>query len=146
MPIERVSPEEAASLMEEQGYVYLDVRSMQEFEQGHPTGAFNVPLLHMSPAGMEPNPDFADVVKATFDRDAKIVVGCKAGGRSLKATMILMEAGYANVVDQRAGFVGAVGPGGQIADPGWQPKGLPVSTTPEVGRDYEALTKKAGKG
>ena len=32
MPVKRVSPEEARDLMEKEGYTYLDVRSIPEFE------------------------------------------------------------------------------------------------------------------
>ena len=52
MTIRRIDPEEALRLLREEGYSYLDVRSIPEFEDGHPEGAFNVPLLHMTPAGM----------------------------------------------------------------------------------------------
>ena len=60
--MKKVSPEEAAVLMEE-GCVYLDVRSVPEFEAGHPTGAYNVPLLDMGPGGMVDNPEFLSVVE-----------------------------------------------------------------------------------
>src|SRR5262252_6993513 len=76
----RVLPKEAAALLEE-GWAYLDVRSIPEFEQGHPAGAANIPLLHFQNGRMAPNPDFTRVVEATFPKDAKIVVGCKVGGR-----------------------------------------------------------------
>ena len=47
---------------------YLDVRSIPEFEKGHPAGAFNIPLLHLDPQTrqMRPNPEFLAVVKANF--------------------------------------------------------------------------------
>ena len=51
MAVKRVSPEEALDLMRGQGYAYLDVRSVPEFAQGHPAGAYNVPLIHMGPGG-----------------------------------------------------------------------------------------------
>jgi rhodanese-related sulfurtransferase len=146
MSIKRVSPEDAKQLVDEEGYAYLDVRSIQEFDQGHPEGAYNIPLLHMTPAGMQPNPDFMEVVRSIFEPDAKIVVGCKAGGRSLKAAQAMAQAGYSQVIDQRAGFVGATDPFGQVVEPGWQRKGLPVATRPEPGRSYAELAAKAGKG
>ena len=64
--MKRVSPEEALGLMEKDGYVYVDVRSVPEFEAGHPAGAFNVPLLDMSPMGMTPNPDFLRVMESSL--------------------------------------------------------------------------------
>src|SRR5687767_699366 len=106
----RVSPQEARGLQEKEGFAYVDVRSVPEFQAGHPTGAFNVPLMHMGPAGMAPNPEFLDVMKKAFPTDAKLVVGCKAGGRSARAAALLESAGYTNVVDQRAGFEGTHDP------------------------------------
>ena len=35
MPVKRVSPEDAQRLMDKEGYVYVDVRSIPEFEAGH---------------------------------------------------------------------------------------------------------------
>lgn len=49
MNVTTVSPEEARGLMEREGYTYIDVRSIPEFEAGHPAGAVNVPLLHVNP-------------------------------------------------------------------------------------------------
>jgi rhodanese-related sulfurtransferase len=136
----RVSPQEARELIEKQGYVYVDVRSIPEFEAGHPTGAFNVPLMHAAPQGMTPNPEFLDVMQKAFPRDAKLVVGCKAGGRSARAAAALEQAGYTNVVDQRAGFEGAPDPRtGRIVEPGWRPAGLPVSREAARDHTYEGL-------
>src|SRR5262245_24862111 len=89
--VKRVLPAEAAGLLNE-GWTYLDVRSIPEFEQGHPAGAANVPLLHFQNGRMMPNPDFQKVVEANFPKDAKIVVGCKSGGRSLNAAALMQAA------------------------------------------------------
>ena len=132
MSIDRVSPDEAQRLMSEEGYTYLDVRSVPEFEAGHPTGAYNVPLLDMGPRGMAANPDFLAVVEKTFPRESKLVIGCKSGGRSLQAADLLAKAGYLSVIDQRSGFDGN-------QELGWRPRGLPVSTDAESGRSYQEL-------
>jgi rhodanese-related sulfurtransferase len=145
MSVKRVSPEEAKRLMDE-GYVYLDVRSIPEFEQGHPAGAYNVPLKHMTPGGMTPNPDFLAVVDKAFAKDTRIVVGCRSGGRSLSAAEAMAAAGFTNVVDQKAGFAGATDQFGRLVEPGWQPRGLPVDTSAKAGRSYHELAQKAGKG
>lgn len=144
MPVTRISPEEALTKMETEGYAYLDVRSLPEFEAGHPEGAYNIPLLHMGPNGMTPNVDFMRVVEASFAKDTKIVVGCKAGGRSLRAVEMMSAAGYLEVVDQRAGFSGAADAFGRMVEPGWAPKGLPVSSSAAAGRDFASLKKAAG--
>lgn len=138
--IERISPEEAKRRLDT-GWVYVDVRSVPEFEQGHPAGAYNVPLMHMGPGGMEPNAEFMDVMRAHFAKDAKLVVGCKSGGRSLRAAEMLAAAGYKNVVDQRAGWGGARDPFGQLAEKGWEAAGLPVSSQAAAGHSWEELAK-----
>ena len=136
MPVKRVSPDDAKTLIDSEGYAYLDVRSIPEFDAGHPTGAFNVPLNHMGPAGMSPNPEFMAVVEKSFPKDAKLVLGCKGGGRSLRAAEMMQAAGWTSIVDQRAGFEG------NGAEPGWRPKGLPTEAKGDPGRAYEALRAK----
>ena len=137
MPVKRVSPDEAKELIDNEGYVYLDVRSLPEFEAGHPTGAYNVPLMHQGPAGMTPNPDFLSVMEKSFPKGARLVVGCKAGGRSQRASAILEAAGFTAIVDQKAGYEGP-----SPAEPGWRPKGLPTSTGAAPDHTYEGLRAK----
>jgi len=146
MALRRVKPVEAKRLIDEEGYVYLDVRSVPEFEQGHPTGAFNVPLMHMSPVGMQSNARFLEVVTRVFAKDAKIVVGCKSGGRSLRAAQTMEQAGFTAVVDQLAGFGGAADGFGRVSEPGWQAAGLAVSTTAETGRSWTELEQEKARG
>jgi len=145
MSITRISPAEAMAKVAE-GYTYLDVRSVPEFEEAHPAGAFNVPLLHRGPGGMTPNPDFLAVLRATFPRDAKLVIGCLAGGRSLRAAEMLVADGFTDVLDQRAGFDGARNAFGQVTEPGWARLDLPVEAGAPAGRAYAELEKKARGG
>src|SRR5260221_2828311 len=107
--LKRVTPQEAKKLLDE-GYVYVDVRSEQEFAQEHPTGAKNVPIMNVGPGGMTPNAEVLSVMTKAFPKDAKLVVGCKAGGRSLRAAQILLPNGWSNVIDQRAGVAVARDP------------------------------------
>jgi rhodanese-related sulfurtransferase len=137
----RILPKEAADLLA-QGWAYLDVRSIPEFDEGHPAGAANVPLLHLQNGRMAPNADFKRVVEASFAKDAKIVVGCKAGGRSLQAATLMESAGYTSVVDMRGGFHGERDGFGRASVPGWAEEGLPVETTAAPDKTYEALSKK----
>lgn len=130
----RVSPQEALALMRDEGYSYLDVRSVPEFEQGHPEGAWNVPIVHMGPAGGHPNPRFLEVVARAFPRDARIVIGCRTSNRSEHAAALLEGEGYANLVVQAAGFAGR-GP----RDPGWAQSELPTSREAAPGRTWAEL-------
>jgi len=139
----RISPQEASDRMKE-GWTYVDVRTTQEFEAGHPPGAVNVPLMFAGGGGMVPNGDFVAVMTAAFPKDAKLVVGCKAGGRSLRAAQMLLAAGFTSVVDQRAGWDAARNPFGQVVEPGWSRAGLPSEEGSPPGRSWEDMKKKAG--
>ena len=141
MPVKRISPEDARTLMDDEGYAYLDVRSVPEFEAGHPKGAYNIPLAHLGPVGMSPNFDFLSVVQKIFPKDAKLVVGCKSGGRSLQAAMMLISAGYTDVIDQRCGWTGGLDASGR-PEAGWGSKGLPSATQADTGRSYDELKKR----
>jgi rhodanese-related sulfurtransferase len=147
MTLKRVSPEEASLAMRD-GYLYLDVRSPDEFALGHPQGAFNVPWLDPSkPAEQRaPNPRFLDVMRANFKPEQAIVVGCQTGRRSLAAAETLLKEGYSQIIEQRAGFAGSKDAFGGVTEPGWQRAGLPVSFEAEPGRDYRTLSdgKKPG--
>lgn len=138
----RISPQEASAKLAE-GWTYVDVRTEQEFEAGHPPGAVNVPVALMAGGTMAPNPDFLRVMKAAFAKDARIVVGCKAGGRSLRAVQMLLDEGYTNVLDQRAGWDGARNPFGQVTEPGWSRLGLPSEEGQPAGRSWADLKNKA---
>ena len=112
----RISPAEAHAKMTDGGFTYVDVRTEDEFAAGHPKGAINVPI----------GDGFVAAMQSRFAKDAKIIVGCKAGGRSAKAAQALAGAGFTNVLDQRAGWDGARGAFGEISEPGWSRLGLPT--------------------
>ena len=144
MEIRRITPEEAKQLLESnQGYVYLDVRTVVEFDAGHVPGARNVPLLEPDASGrMQPNPKFLETVQQNFAGDARIITGCKVGGRSMKAAELLLSSGFQNVVDMRGGFDGERDPSGALRFPGWAPRGLPVTKESAPAERYENLAKK----
>ncbi len=141
--IERISPEQAKEKLDsDEGYVYIDVRDVAEYEAGHPDGAHNVPVLHRGPAGMTPNGELVAVCEANFAKDQKIITGCLRGGRSLRAAEILVAAGFTAVIDMRGGFDGELGPDGTVVYEGWSRRGLPVSKEPREGAAYEELRRK----
>ena len=145
--MKEINPKEAHDLMQSAPEcIYLDVRSVPEFEAGHAAGAVNIPLLHFTPgAGMSPNPDFQTVVDANLAKDAKIVVGCKTGGRSARACEIMSGMGYADVTNIRGGFVGVMDNFGNVAEPGWSMLNLPTCADCKEESQYGSLAAKAGK-
>ena len=142
MAVRRISPTEAKQLMEAEGYVYLDVRSVPEYDAGHPAGVVNAPLMHMGPGGMAPNAEFAQVVAASFPKDAKMVLGCKSGMRSQRAAALLEGAGFTALVEMRGGWMGEADPMGRPVEKGWSPLGYPSSQQPTPGGSWEELRSK----
>lgn len=138
MTLSRISPAEAAQLLAA-GYVYLDVRNPDEFALGHPQGAYNIPWLDPEAPTRTPNPRFVELVKRHFAPDQRLIIGCQTGRRSLSAAELLIREGYANIVEQRAGFAGTKDAFGGVVEPGWQARGLPVAYQAEPGCDYRAL-------
>jgi rhodanese-related sulfurtransferase len=133
----RVSPREAHELMVRDGYVYLDVRTETEFVEGHPRGAYNVPVALPGEHGLVPNPAFVAEVTARIARTTPVVVGCASGVRSLEAARQLVESGYGSVVEQRAGLNGLRDAFGRIQERGWRDEGLPMHY---VGADEQERT------
>lgn len=140
MAITQITPPEAHTLLG-QGYRYIDVRTEEEFANGHPASAVNIPVAVINPATgqMGLNADFGRVVEAHFPKDAKVIVGCQAGGRSQRAAEMMAQAGYTDVRNMQGGFGGARDETGRVVVPGWNEAGLPVSR--ECGPDdsYAAL-------
>ena len=145
MSLIRISPEEAAQLLRD-GYAYLDVRSPDEFALGHPEHAYNIPWLDPEAATPTPNPRFVELVKRTFAPEQRLIIGCQTGRRSVSAAELLLKEGYANIVEQRAGFAGSKDAFGGVVEPGWQARGLPIAYQAEHGRDYRTLELGGAEG
>ena len=117
MPIHETTPTEAyETLKNDSSVVYIDVRTEGEFEQGHPEGAYNVPVLFADPAGgpATQNADFVSVVERHFGHDTAVLVGCMSGGRSSKACTMLEQAGYTNLSNVQGGFGGTHNRSGEV--------------------------------
>ncbi|MEZ4437873.1 MAG: rhodanese-like domain-containing protein [Polyangiaceae bacterium] len=139
----RIEPGEAARLMAEEGYVYLDVRTIGEWATGHPPGSRNVPYSLAEAGGLQPNPLFLPLVRALFGPSQGLVVACAAGRRSQGALRDLRQAGYERAVELGSGFSGVKDPFGRLLTPGWRDLGLPVAHDLEAG-SYQALLEAAG--
>ena len=138
MNFKSVDPSEARALIDGEGYVYLDVRSVPEYEGGHAPGALNIPLLHRTAFGMQPNPDFLAVVERAVPKETRLVVGCASGVRSKNASRLLTDAGY-DLVEMDGGFMGKRDPMGRVVLEGWAERGFPVTTEGGDGKDYASL-------
>lgn len=143
MTIEQINPTKAKEILDKDPKaVYLDVRSVPEFELGHAVGAVNIPIAHWDDTSsrMIANPDFANVVMAVLPKEAPMVVGCKSGGRSQAACEVMEKLGYVKLHNIVGGF------GGSPDQTGWRDSGLPVSQENGDGVSYEFLVKKSKQG
>ena len=83
-----ITQEEAKRIIDtEEGYIILDVRTIEEFEGGHIPGAILIPDYEIEEKAPE---------KLT-DKSQLILVYCRSGNRSKKASAALAEMGYTNV-------------------------------------------------
>lgn len=135
-----VSPREAYELMEREGYVYVDVRSPEEYETSHPVGAVNLPFLFFTPEGRKPNPDFVEVFRKAFPPGSKFIVGCAGGNRSAMALERLQQEGWGeDLVECKAGFEGRKDAEGRVLETGWSASGLPCEEGNPEGRSWASL-------
>ncbi len=85
---DQISPEEAKTIMDtETDYVILDVRTADEYAEGHIPNAINLDHEAIS----------AQAEALLPDKDALILVYCRSGRRSKIAAEALVELGYSNV-------------------------------------------------
>ena len=70
-------------------YTLLDVRTQQEYDEKHIAGAYLIPDYEIESRAEKELPD----------KDALILVYCRSGSRSKKASQKLAELGYTNVKD-----------------------------------------------
>jgi rhodanese-related sulfurtransferase len=145
MQIPEVDPRTAHErLTSEPRAIYVDVRTVTEYEQGHPTGAWNLPIMSASPMGMRPNPEFQGVAAKVLPKDTLLVVGCKSGQRSFMACRMFLDMGFTHVVNVGGGFGGSVDPTtGRVVTPGWMACGLPTSRDTTPGKGWEDLKAEA---
>ncbi len=74
-----------------EGAVLLDVRTPQEFQQGHPEAAKNIPVQELPRRLAEVGPP-----------GTPVVVYCAAGGRSAVAAQLLKSNGFPDVFDLKS--------------------------------------------
>ncbi len=134
-----MTPHEAYAKLQS-GVVYLDVRTPEEFEEGHPEGAYNVPLsLRDATRGLVDNPEFLQHVQAWFAADRALILGCRAGPRAERAAALLQALGYCALTVMEGGMDGKRDAFGAVVTPGWRQAGLPVSY--DAQRSYARLMR-----
>ena len=85
---DQISGAEAKALMDsESGYIIIDARTQEEYDEGHIPGAILIPEYEIA--------DRAE--KELPDKDQLILVYCRSGRRSKIAAEELVKLGYTNV-------------------------------------------------
>ena len=83
-----ITAQEAKQIMDTQeGYIILDVREQEEFDQGHIPGAILIPYTQIEEMADEMLPQ----------KEQLILVYCRSGRRSKIAAEALVELGYTNI-------------------------------------------------
>ena len=85
---DQISGAEAKALMDgESGYIIIDARTQEEYDQGHIPGAIMIPEYEIADRAETELPD----------KDQLILVYCRSGRRSKIAAEELVKLGYTNV-------------------------------------------------
>lgn len=83
-----ITAAEAKQIMDtEEDYIILDVRTQEEYDQGHIPGAILIPDTEVEVTAEE----------VLTDKDQLLLVYCRSGRRSKLASEILVELGYTNI-------------------------------------------------
>lgn len=81
-------------LFDDENAILLDVRSKQEYKEGHLDYAINIPLYDLE----------TNIYNKLTDKNQTIIVYCQTGNRSKKAFNILSKNGYTNIYNIQGGL------------------------------------------
>lgn len=88
--IKHVSMDEIVKIMEEnENYIILDVRTREEYEEGHIPNAICIPNETIG----------NNEIKELPDKNQLILVYCRSGNRSKQAAEKLKKLGYTNIIE-----------------------------------------------
>ena len=83
-----ITPQEAKQIMDTtEGYILLDTRAQEEYDQGHIPGAIVIPHDEIEEKAEQLLPD----------KNQMILVYCRSGRRSKLAAESLVKLGYTNI-------------------------------------------------
>ena len=85
----KITAQDAKNRIDEGGVTVVDVRTLDEYEEGHIAGAVVVPVESIG----------EELPKELPDLDAVLLVHCRSGVRSKAASEKLIDLGYKNVYD-----------------------------------------------
>lgn len=89
-------PEAKTILAEEANAIILDVRTPEEFQEGHIEDAILINFF---------DENFEEQV-ALLDKNKPVLIYCRSGNRSNKASKILADLGFTEIYDITEGYAG----------------------------------------
>lgn len=89
-----ISYKDLEEFIKHQRGLIIDVRSNQEYEEGHINGAINIPVYNI----------VNEINKIERDKERVIILYCSSGTRSKKAKTELEKLGYENVYNLKGGI------------------------------------------
>jgi molybdopterin/thiamine biosynthesis adenylyltransferase/rhodanese-related sulfurtransferase len=103
---EEIAEVDAASARTLEGATWVDVRELDEWQEGHIPGAVHVPRGYLESR-----------IEGVAEKSKPVVVYCAAGNRSAFAAKTLAELGYEDVYSLRGGFTDWKRNGNEITMP-----------------------------
>ncbi len=82
------------TMLKQKDVVLIDVRSKQEYEEGHLIGAICISLYEIK----------KEISKIVPNKQTSIIVYCSSGTRSKQAQELLEQLGYENVYNLKGGL------------------------------------------
>ena len=105
-PAREISVDEAYQIYQQGDAYFLDVRTVEEWNEYHASDTILIPLDQLAARVSE------------LPKDRQIVVVCRSGNRSQSGRDILLQAGFTDVTSMSGGLSA------------WRDKGYPVTTGP----------------
>jgi len=92
--VELITVEEMDSLLEMEKVQLVDVRTPQEYAQGHIEGSINIDF----------NDENFETLISEVDKSKPVAVYCGRGGRSGKCSSYMQQAGFTKIYDLNGGI------------------------------------------
>lgn len=102
------------SVMSDNSIQIIDIRTPNEWKQGVLKGAI---LVNLTDNNGEFNEKFLENIKEKIDPNKKIAIICRSGVRSLRASELLVQNGYKDVINLSGGMLLATQKGLDIVKP-----------------------------
>ena len=94
MPVVEAVEKEAFRALMQNEYPLIDVRTHQEYHEGHIEKASNIDFNA---------PDFNEQI-SKLDKEQPFLIYCAAGGRSAKAGALMQSLGFKKVYELKGGY------------------------------------------